>query len=90
MEVRLTPEQETLIRQGIESGEYKTVEDAVHEALARWEEEKRARAELLALIDEGEADLAAGRYTDYTNETLPELIEQIKREGRALRDSRLR
>jgi putative addiction module CopG family antidote len=90
MDVRLTPEQEALIRQGIENGEYRTAEDAVKEALAHWEEDKRRLAELRALIDEGDADLAAGRYTDFTEETLPDLIEQIKREGRALRDTRSR
>ena len=28
---------------------------------------------MLAALDEAEADLKAGRYTDYTDETLPKL-----------------
>jgi len=88
MEVRLTPDQEALIVQAVQSGRYQTAEDAVKDALAIWEENERRRIELIAMIDEGDADLAAGRYTDYTDETLGELVQEIQREGRALRDSR--
>ena len=41
--------------------------------------------ELMASLDEAEADLEAGRYTDYTAETLPKLVDELKREGRGLR-----
>ena len=33
-----------------------------------------------------DADLESGRYTDYTNETLPQMADELKREARALRD----
>jgi len=85
MEVPLTPDQEAFIRRGIASGRYRTPEDAVREAMARWEEAERARAEILAALDEAEADLAAGQYTDWTDETLPELAAELKREARAVR-----
>ena len=49
---------------------------------------ERARVELRAALDEAEADLEAGHYTDYTNETLPQLADELKREGRALRDGK--
>ena len=61
-------------------------EDAVQEALLLWEERERARVELLAALDEAEADLEAGRFCDYTGETLPRLGDELKREARALRD----
>jgi hypothetical protein len=50
--------------------------------MARWEEGERARLELLAALDQAEADLEAGRYTDYTDATLPRLANELKREAR--------
>jgi putative addiction module CopG family antidote len=85
MEIHLSPDQEAFIRQAIASGRYQTADDAIHDALARWERNERARIELTASLDEAEADLEAGRYTDYTAETLPKLVDELKREGRALR-----
>jgi Arc/MetJ-type ribon-helix-helix transcriptional regulator len=64
---------------------YQTADDAIHDALARWEQNERARIELMASLDEAETDLEAGWYTDYTAETLPKLVDELKREGRALR-----
>ena len=85
MEVHFTPEQEAFIRKAVAHGRYRTAEDAVRDALTRWENSERTRAELTAALDEAEADLEAGRYTDYTDETLPELAAELKREARALR-----
>ena len=85
MEVELTPDQEAFIRKAVASGRYPSVEDAVRDAMARWEEGERARLELLAALDEAEADLEAGRYTDYTDVTLPTLANDLKREAREVR-----
>jgi len=57
----------------------------VKEVLSLWEERELARAGILAALDESEADEEAGRYADYTNETLPHLADELKREGRTLR-----
>ena len=84
MEVQLTPDQEAFIRKAVASGRYPSVEDAVRDAMVRWEEGERARLELLAALDEAEADLEAGRYTDYTDATLPSLAKDLKHEGREL------
>jgi len=46
-------------------------------------EPKRLRIEMLSALDEAESDLKAGRYSDYTDETLPKLAEELKREARA-------
>jgi Arc/MetJ-type ribon-helix-helix transcriptional regulator len=83
MEVHFTPDQEALIRRAIASGRYQTAEDAVQEAMAQWEEGERVRIEVLARLDEAEADLETGRYTDYTDEALPALADELKREARA-------
>ena len=80
------PDQEAFIRQGIANGRYQTAEDAVRDAMSRWEERERTRLELLATLDEAEADLETGRYTDYSNETLPLLADELKREARTLRN----
>ena len=40
----------------------------------------------MAALDEAEADLQAGRYTDYSDQTLPDLTDQLKREARAQRN----
>ena len=83
MEVHFTPDQEALIRRAIASGRYQTAEDAVQDAMARWEEGERVRIEVLARLDEAEADLEARRYTDYSDEALPTLADELKREARA-------
>jgi len=85
MEVQLTPDQEAFIRKAVASGRYRSVEDAVRDAMARWEEGERARLELLAALDEAEADLEAGRHSDYTDATLPGLADDLKREAREMR-----
>ena len=81
MEVHPPPDQEAFIRQAIESGRLKREEDAVREALSLWEERERSQTELLAALDEAEADLQTGRFTDYTDETLLQLATELKREG---------
>jgi putative addiction module CopG family antidote len=86
MNVELTPDQEMFIRKAVESGRYETAEAAVQDAMSRWEESERARFELLTALDEAEADLRAGNYSDYTDATLPQLAEELKREARAARD----
>jgi Arc/MetJ-type ribon-helix-helix transcriptional regulator len=82
MDVQLTPDQEVLVQKAIESGRLSREEDAVREALFLWEQRERSRIELLASLDEAEADLAEGRFTDWTNDTLPQLFEELKREAR--------
>ena len=82
MQVDLTVEQETFIQQAIASGRYRTAEDAVLDAMARWEESERAHLELVTALDEAESDLTAGRYSDYTNETLLDLAAELKSEAR--------
>lgn len=88
MDVELTPDQKALVRHAIETGRLQREEDAVLEALSLWEERERRLLELNAALDEAEADLEAGRHADYTDETLPRLAAELKREARTLRDSK--
>ena len=86
MQVDFTPEQEAFVREAIKSGRLSRPEDAVQQALSLWEEEERNRLEILSAFDESEADVQSGNYTDYTDETTPQLIAELKAEARALRD----
>jgi len=88
MEVQLTPEQEAFVQEALKTGRIHRAEEAVQEALWLWEKHERNRVEILAALDESEADLLAGRYSDYTEETLPQLADELKQEGREMRKRR--
>ena len=85
MEVHLTPDQQAFVQRAVATGRFQREEDAVREALSLWEERERWRVEILAALDDAEADVQSGRCTDYTNETLPRLADELKREVRAIR-----
>ena len=76
MEVQLTPGQDSLVRDAVESGRLRTAEDAAQEAFELWEHRERKRLELVELLKEGEADFAAGRFTTWTAETLPQFLRK--------------
>jgi Arc/MetJ-type ribon-helix-helix transcriptional regulator len=84
MEIELTPEQDDLIRLGIEQGRYRDSTDAVSRAIDIWVEQERSRLELIAAIEEGERSLDAGEYIDLdSDEAIAEMMEDVKRRGRA-------
>jgi putative addiction module CopG family antidote len=83
MEVQLTPDQKAFVRQAIESGRLHREEDAMQEALSLWEERERARAEILAAVDAGEASLVRGEGRIITQESMRQLAADVKRRGRA-------
>lgn len=87
MEVRLTPDQEAFIRQGIETGRFHRAEDAVAEALSIWEERERKRAEFLATLDDAKSSLARDEGRVITQQSVRELAEEVKERGRARLDS---
>ncbi|HYL36646.1 MAG TPA: type II toxin-antitoxin system ParD family antitoxin [Bryobacteraceae bacterium] len=87
MEVRLTPDQEILIQRAIEQGRYRSAEEAVRDAMAQWEERERQRIDLTTDIGRAELELKSGWYSDYTDDTLPLLAEELKREAREMRAS---
>ena len=88
MEVQFTSDQEAFIQQGIASGRYRNVEDAVRDAMSRWEEQERSRMMLLAALDEADSDLDNGRYTDYGSDSSSILLAEFKVEARAMRQLR--
>jgi len=68
----------------VKTGRLSREEDAVEEALLLWEERKRTRAEILALVDSAEASLSLGQGRVITVESMRELAGDVKRRGRAL------
>ena len=83
MEVRLNPDQQAFVRQGIAAGRFQSEADAIAEALSLWEERERARAEILAAVDAAEASLSRGEGMVLTDESAQTLAEEVKRRGRA-------
>ncbi len=83
MEVRLTPDQEAFVRQGIAAGRYTSEADAVAEALALWEERERKRAEFLASLDEAKASIARGEGRVISEESMKKLAEEVRQRGQA-------
>ncbi len=83
MEVHLTPDQQAFIRGAIESGRIERQEDAIREALSLWEERERKRAALLATLDDAAASLNRGEGIPITQESMRELVSDVKRRGLA-------
>jgi Arc/MetJ-type ribon-helix-helix transcriptional regulator len=82
MEIQLTADQKAFVREAIESGRLQREEDAVQEALTLWEERERARAEILAAVDEAEDSLANGQGRAITQQSMRDLAQQLKQRGR--------
>ena len=83
MELRLSEDQQALIREGIESGRLRTAEDAFEEAMLLWEERERRRLEILAAVDAAEASLARGEGRRLTSrEELAGLAEDVRSRGK--------
>jgi putative addiction module CopG family antidote len=87
MEVHLTADQEAFVRQGIAAGRFRSEADAIAEALSLWEERERNRAEILAAVDAAEASLDRGEGIEVTEESMRELVEGVKKRGRARLDA---
>jgi Arc/MetJ-type ribon-helix-helix transcriptional regulator len=84
MEVALTLDQESFIRQAVEAGRLLRKEDAVREAMLLWEERERRRLEILDAVARAEASLARGEGRKISNrEDLTRLAEDIKMRGLA-------
>lgn len=83
MEIELTPEQDSLVSLGIEQGRFRRREDAVRDAMALWEEQERARIDLLAKIEAGESSCNEGDPILDSDEAVAAFFDDIKQRGRA-------
>jgi antitoxin ParD1/3/4 len=75
MNVNLTPQFETMVRQKVETGQYNNASEVVREALRLMEERDRYRG-LKVAIAIGDAQYARGEVTTWTDESLAELIKE--------------
>ena len=83
MDVKLGAEQKEFVRRAVETGRARRDEDAIKQALDLWIERERRREELLAMIDAADAAVARGETITVTKEAIGDLIEGVKRRGRA-------
>jgi Arc/MetJ-type ribon-helix-helix transcriptional regulator len=83
MEVRLTPDQEALVRRAIDAGRFGRAEDVVEEALLLWGERERKRVEFLATLEDAKASIARGEGRVITEQSMRDLATEVKRRGRA-------
>lgn len=82
MNVDLTPDQQAFVQKAIESGRLASAQEAVEQALALWEARERRRVEILAMLDEADAELARGEGIPITEESMKALAEEIKEDLR--------
>jgi Arc/MetJ-type ribon-helix-helix transcriptional regulator len=83
MEVPFTPDQKAFLQDAMAAGRLHGPEDAIREALLLWERRERARARILAAVDEAEASLARGEGRTLTEEDIPGFVEEIHQRGLA-------
>lgn len=83
MEVHLKPEQEAFIDRNLRNGRFASRDEALQHAVRLLEEQERFLDELKIAVDEADDDIAQGHYSEYTDQTLPRLVEELKSEGRA-------
>ena len=86
MNVSLTPRLENFIKNKIKKGRYQSASEVVRDALRALEDREQDREQRLADLRKevaiGLNDIKEGRYKTYTDATLKDLIEDVKREGR--------
>jgi antitoxin ParD1/3/4 len=72
--ITMPPEMASVIRQAVEDGEYASTSEVVREALREWKTRRQLMlselAELKADIDQGLADVAAGRVKKFDPESI--------------------
>jgi Arc/MetJ-type ribon-helix-helix transcriptional regulator len=82
MQIELTAEQQEFVRRALATGRVRGEADAVRQALDLWVERERRREEVLAAIDEAEAQFARGEGIAVAKEAIRVLADDVKRRGR--------
>ena len=85
--VSLTEHQQKFLDAQVQAGRHGSSSEVVREALRRYEDDVLREEAHLAYLkragDAGEADIAAGRYTDVPNEQLEDYLENLGRRARS-------
>ena len=79
MDVSISEELQKRIQWKVDAGIYPSADEVVERALDLLDEYDVEIAKIQDLVQEGLDDFAAGRYTTYTEDTLDNLVEDVKR-----------
>jgi antitoxin ParD1/3/4 len=86
MKIHLTPDLERLVTEKVESGQYQSPSDVICEALwllkDRDDLHRHKLEELRREIQIGLDQIDRGEYTVYDENSLPQMLEEIKAKGR--------
>ena len=86
MTIGLTPEMGKMVRDRVESGWYESESAVIQDALRRMlEDDGRRLEDLRGKIQEADEALDRGEYTDYDEDSVRRLSEDVARRGRARR-----
>lgn len=78
MEVNLTAQQQAFIEENLQSGRFASADEAVRAAVELLEQQEHELQLLRDAVDEADDDIANGRFVVYTDDTLPQLLEDVK------------
>ena len=85
MDIFINDQNQEWIKQKVESGEFDSADEVLakaRELLDKYHDDLRAK------VQEGLEQLERGEYTEYTDETLHELFDDVSRRGREWLQSR--
>jgi antitoxin ParD1/3/4 len=80
MNTPLTPKIEQLIRERLQSGSYNSATEVVEDAFEALTEPENFQA-IRAELDHADEQLERGEYTEYDENTIRDLADQIKTRG---------
>lgn len=90
MNVSLTPALESFVDRKVKTGMYQTASEVIREALRLLSDRDAQLDQLRREIRAGFADVDAGRYSEYDDQTTTELARQVKARGRRRLANRLK
>jgi len=83
MQIQLSPEQRSFVELGIQQGRFRDPEEAMQQALSLWVERERARLELLAEIEAGDASPRENDAVLDSDEEIADFLAGVEQRGLA-------
>lgn len=82
MSITLSPALEALVEDRVKSGFYENPEEVLRQSLLLLKDRDAETEKLREMIQEGLDDLDQGRYEEYDESTIGELVADVGRRGR--------
>lgn len=82
MSITLSPALEALVEDRVKSGFYENPEEVLRQSLLLLKDRDAETEKLREMIQEGLDDLDLGRYEEYDESTIGELVADVGRRGR--------